>query len=42
MSECVHEMNPDWCAFCKKLKTAEEEAQEEHDSLDTLIERLNK
>jgi hypothetical protein len=27
MDECIHGMNPDWCANCKKLMTPEEEAE---------------
>jgi len=29
MEECIHGMNPEWCANCKGLKTPEEELKEE-------------
>jgi len=37
--ECIHGMNPDWCANCKNLKTAEEEAELEEKSFDNLLKR---
>lgn len=37
--ECIHGMNPEWCANCKKLKTAEEEAAEEDNNFEAMIKR---
>ena len=31
--ECIHGMNPAWCANCKGLKTPEEEATQEDDAV---------
>lgn len=39
--ECIHGMNPEWCANCKRLKTAEEEALEEEKAYNDMLRRWN-
>lgn len=41
MEECVHGMNPEWCANCKGLKTPEEEEADTDSALDTMLEGWN-
>lgn len=38
--ECIHGMNPEWCANCKKLKSPEEEAEQEESDFDKWLDSL--
>lgn len=41
-SLCKHEMVPEWCATCRGIKSAEEEAALESEDFDRMLERWNK
>lgn len=41
-NECVHGMNPEWCAICLNIKTPEEEQEEIDRGIVRLAERLGR
>lgn len=40
-NNCIHDMFPEWCAICLKLKTPEEEADIEQNRFDRWLDSLD-